>query len=84
LFSSTAAALGDRAIAVVFDGKRDGTDGVQAIRANGGTIIAQDETTSAHFGVPSTAIKTGAVDYVLALSDIAPTLRRLLSEQAHE
>jgi two-component system, chemotaxis family, protein-glutamate methylesterase/glutaminase len=82
LFISSAAALGTRAIAVVLTGfGSDGTDGVQSIKAGGGIVIAQDERTSEAFGMPGAAIKTGAVDYVLPLEEIAPTLVRLVNER---
>ena len=43
LLDSAAAALGGRVIAVVLTGTgSDGTDGVQAVRATGGIVIAQD------------------------------------------
>ena len=38
---------------------------------------AQDEATSAHFGMPRAAIETGAGDTVLSLDAIAPELVRL-------
>ena len=53
---------------------RDATDGVQAVKLSGGTVIAQDETTSHSFGMPSSAIGTGCVDRVLPLSEIGPAL----------
>jgi two-component system chemotaxis response regulator CheB len=82
LFISSAAALGTRAIAVVLTGfGSDGTDGVQSIKARGGIVIAQDKRTSEAFGMPGAAIKTGSVDYVLPLEDIAPTLVRLVNER---
>ena len=85
LFDSSAAILGSQAIAVVLTGSgMDATDGVQSIKAHGGTVIAQDEATSEHFGMPSAAIRTGAVDHVLPIGDIVPTLMRLVAErQAH-
>jgi len=81
MFESGARELGADAIAVVLTGSgTDGTDGVQDIRRHGGTVIAQDEATSAHFGMPGSAIETGAVDYVKPLLDIAPTLIELIAE----
>jgi two-component system chemotaxis response regulator CheB len=78
LFESAAAVFHDRVLAVVLTGyDRDGTDGVQAVGAMGGTVIAQDEATSASFGMPGSAIATGAVRFVLPLPDIAPALVRL-------
>lgn len=40
----------------------DGADGVRAVSAVGGTVVAQDEETSAVFGMPKRAIETGVDD----------------------
>ncbi len=78
LFDSVAAAYKDRAIAVVLSGTgSDGATGVRAIHKMGGTVIAQDKATSEFFGMPSAAIETGAVDFVLPLPQISTTLIRL-------
>ena len=83
LFASAAALFGARTIAVVLTGSgADGTDGVQAVKTHGGTVIAQDRATSEHFGMPGSAIATGAVDYVLPLEEIAPALVRLATRHA--
>lgn len=80
LFESAAAALGGRVIAVVLTGGgSDATDGVQAVKAAGGTVIAQDEATSQHFSMPRSAIRTGTVDHVLPLDRIAPALVSLVA-----
>jgi two-component system chemotaxis response regulator CheB len=78
LFTSAAEVFGDGVIAVVLTGgDRDATDGVQTVRHHGGFVIAQDEATSAIFGMPASAIATGTVNEVLALPRIAPELERL-------
>lgn len=75
LFESAAAKLHGRVIGVVLTGyDRDGTDGVQAIRAAGGVVLAQDERTSKAFAMPRSAIETGAVDAVLPVEAIGPAL----------
>ena len=80
MFESVAAAYGDRAIAIVLTGTgHDGATGVTAIKKRGGTVVAQDEASSEFFGMPSSAIKTGAVDMVLPLDEIAPKLVALLA-----
>jgi len=79
LFESVAAAYGDRAIAVVLTGSgKDGSLGVTAIKSRGGTVIAQDEESSEFFSMPAAAIKTGSVDFVLSLDEIAAALVTLL------
>jgi len=75
LFESAAHALGERVLAVVLTGYgRDGTDGVQAVKRAGGTVIAQDEATSQVFNMPRSAIETGCVDHVLPVGEIGPAL----------
>ena len=80
MFDSMAAAYGDRAIAVVLTGTGvDGQMGIQAVKRMGGTVIAQDRASSEHFGMPGAAIKTGSVDLILPLSEIATTLIKLVN-----
>jgi two-component system chemotaxis response regulator CheB len=57
----------------------DASKGIKSIRANGGYVIAQDEATSAIFGMPAEAIKTGAVNDVLALDDISGAIEKHVS-----
>lgn len=79
LFESAAEQFGVGALGVVLTGfGKDGAAGASAIKRHGGTVIAQDEATSAHFGMPRAAIRTGHVDHVMPLEDIAPTLERLV------
>ena len=60
-----------RCLAVVLSGTGiDGAAGSAAVKQAGGTVLAQDEATSEHFGMPGAAILTGAVDHVLPLREI--------------
>lgn len=79
LFESAAASYGAQVIGVVLSGSgRDGDMGVRAVKKGGGTVIAQDEESSQFFGMPSAAIETGVVDFVLSLTEIAPALMALV------
>jgi two-component system chemotaxis response regulator CheB len=62
---------GPMGIAAILTGMgNDGSRGVQAIKSAGGHVIAQDESTAVIFGMPSEAIKTGAVDQVLPIEHV--------------
>jgi two-component system chemotaxis response regulator CheB len=79
LFESVAASYRERAIAVVLTGTgSDGAMGVQAIKKMGGTVIAQDEDTAEFFGMPSAAMHSGSVDFVLPLDEIPAALVTLV------
>ena len=84
LFESAARELDGRVIAVVLTGYgRDATDGVQAVKLSGGTVLAQDEASSEHFSMPRSAIETGCVDRIMPLEQIAPELLRLAGSARH-
>jgi two-component system chemotaxis response regulator CheB len=79
LFESVAASYRQRAIAVVLTGTgSDGSMGIRAIKKTGGTVIVEDETTAEFSGMPSSAIQTKCVDFVLPLDEIAPALVTLV------
>jgi two-component system chemotaxis response regulator CheB len=79
LFESVAAVFRDRAIAVVLSGTgRDGAMGVTAIKKMGGTVIAQEAKSAEFPGMPAEAIRTGDVDFILPLDEIAPALVTLV------
>jgi two-component system, chemotaxis family, protein-glutamate methylesterase/glutaminase len=77
LLASLAAVAGPGALGVVLTGMgRDGAKGVEAVRQAGGRVIAQDERTSAIFGMPRAAAEAG-VDMLLPIGKIAGALVRL-------
>jgi two-component system, chemotaxis family, protein-glutamate methylesterase/glutaminase len=81
LFESAAQVSGGGSLAVVLTGgNSDASNGVLAIKAAGGTVIAQDRATSENFGMPGSAIRTRAVDYILPFEEIGPTIVRLTGD----
>lgn len=79
LFVSVAEVYQKDAIAVVLTGgDGDGSFGVQIIKDHGGQVIAQDRPTSQDFSMPETSIKTGDVDFILPLDEIAAKLMGLV------
>jgi two-component system chemotaxis response regulator CheB len=83
LFSSLARTFGDLAIGVILTGiGDDGATGLGEMRAAGALTLGQDEQTSAVYGMPSAAVKLGAVSRVLPLPEIAPAIRRAVEGAA--
>lgn len=79
LFISAAENFGERVIAVVLTGYgKDGTIGCEAVARAGGIVIAQDEASSAQYGMPGSAADGGYVDFILPLAEIAPKILSLL------
>jgi len=78
LFRTVAAAYGSSVLAVVLTGMgTDGLLGSRAIRARGGLVLAQDQSTSAVWGMPAAVIHAGLAHRVLPLFAVAPELLRL-------
>lgn len=74
-FNSVADGWQGDALGVLLTGMgRDGALGLKAMRAKGCYTIAQDEATSAVYGMPKAAAAIGAASAILPLERIAPQL----------
>jgi len=79
LFASAANCYGADVIGVILSGTgRDGANGCEAIKANGGVTIAQDAESARCFAMSRAAIDKGAVDDVLAVNEIAGKIAALV------
>jgi two-component system chemotaxis response regulator CheB len=83
LFRSVSEVFGRRALAVVLTGMGDdGMLGCQAIKSQGGIVLAQDQTSCVVFGMPRAVIDSGYVDMVTPLSALPSQLIRLAAVPA--
>jgi two-component system chemotaxis response regulator CheB len=72
LFQSVAEAYGRGVLGIILTGMgADGARGCEAIARAGGRFAVQDEATSAVWGMPGAAAKTGLADRVLPIQSIA-------------
>lgn len=77
-FRSLAVDQASNAIGVILSGTaNDGTLGLAAIKDNAGITFAQDTKSAKYDGMPSSAIASGVVDYVLTSELIAEELIRI-------
>jgi len=74
LFKSLAQTAGANAVGVILTGMgADGAAGMVAMKEAGAMNIAQDEQSCVVFGMPKEAIKTGSVDKIVSLDNVART-----------
>lgn len=77
MLRSLASVYGDGALAAILTGMgADGALGCETVVRAGGRFIAQDQASSAVWGMPAAAAATGLAEAVLPLDDIGPWLRR--------
>ena len=79
-FRSLAQDQRERAICVVLSGTgSDGTQGVRAIKGEGGMVMAQSPESTEYDGMPRSAIATGLVDYELPPAEMPAQLMAYVS-----
>lgn len=79
LLNSVAEIFGCSSIGVILSGMgNDGTAGIKKIKQAQGITIAQDQDTSAIFGMPKAAIESGFIDQVLPLTEIGGQIVKIL------
>lgn len=75
LFRSVAKAAGSHAIGIIMTGMGDdGAHGLLEMKQAGARTYAQDEESCVVFGMPKEAIRLGAVDHVIPLSEVAKVI----------
>jgi two-component system, chemotaxis family, protein-glutamate methylesterase/glutaminase len=77
--TSIARYFGKRTLAVILTGMgNDGTTGAQLVRAAGGKVIAEAESTCVVWGMPRSVYEAGAADQVVPLTGIAKAIERVI------
>lgn len=85
LFRSVALAYGQRAVGLLLSGVLDdGVLGCGAIRARGGTTIAQLSDDALFSGMPTNAVQAGVVDYEETAAKAGALLLRLAEREIEE
>jgi len=79
-FGSVAEVPVPDALAVVLTGMgSDGAQGAAAIKARGGTVVAQSPETCVVYGMPRAVVEAGVADAVLPIDRIAPAIQEAAS-----
>lgn len=78
LFASAGEVYGGAVLAVILTGMgQDGLHGVEILRAQGASVIAQDEASSVVWGMPGAVVNAGLADRVLPLDAVVPEIIRI-------
>jgi two-component system chemotaxis response regulator CheB len=83
LFVSVAASFGARSVGVVLTGMgRDGLAGAQAIKAAGGTILAEAEDSCVVYGMPRALADASVADRLVPLGEMASAIQQVCTALA--
>jgi two-component system, chemotaxis family, protein-glutamate methylesterase/glutaminase len=79
---SAAQHYGSAVIGMILTGMgTDGAEGAAQIKAAGGRVIAEHESSSVVYGMPRSVVEAGLADRVVPLSAMAPTLLNLIQQR---
>ncbi len=78
LFTSIGEVYGGAAIAVILTGMgQDGLHGTRVLKAQGASVLAQDEASSVVWGMPGAVVNAGLADRVLPLEQMVSEILRI-------
>jgi two-component system chemotaxis response regulator CheB len=78
--ADAAKVFGDRLVLVVMTGMgKDGLEGAKAVRARGGRILVEAESTCTVYGMPRAIVEADLADEVVPLGELADAIRQELS-----
>jgi two-component system chemotaxis response regulator CheB len=77
LFRSVAQQAGRNVLGIIMTGMGDdGARGMKEMHDAGARTLAQDEATCVVYGMPKEAVKLGAVDQIIPLTEVAREILR--------
>jgi two-component system chemotaxis response regulator CheB len=77
LFASAGEVYGGAALAVILTGMgQDGLHGAEILKAQGASLLAQDEASCVVWGMPGAVVNAGLADRVLPLQEVVPEILR--------
>jgi two-component system chemotaxis response regulator CheB len=78
LFSSIGEVYGGAALAVILTGMgQDGLRGAGILKAQGASVLVQDEASSVVWGMPGAVVGAGLADHILPLNEVVPEILRI-------
>jgi two-component system, chemotaxis family, protein-glutamate methylesterase/glutaminase len=78
LFASAGEVYGGAVLAVILTGMgQDGLHGTEILKAQGASVLAQDEASSVVWGMPGAVVNAGLADSVLPLDEVVPEILRI-------
>ena len=78
LFASIGEVYGGAVIAAILTGMgQDGLHGAEILKAQGASVLAQDEASSVVWGMPGAVVNAGLADRVLPLDQVVPEILRI-------
>jgi two-component system, chemotaxis family, protein-glutamate methylesterase/glutaminase len=78
LFASAGDVYGGAVLAVILTGMgQDGLRGSEILKAQGATVLAQDEASCVVWGMPGAVVNAGLADRVLPLDEVVPEILRI-------
>jgi two-component system chemotaxis response regulator CheB len=78
LFASAGEVYAGAVVAVILTGMgQDGLRGVEILKAQGASVLAQDQASSVVWGMPGAVVNAGLADCVLPLDRVVPEILRM-------
>ena len=77
--------IGEKSVAVILSGTgSDGTLGIKEVKEAGGLTIVQQPDTAEYDGMPTSAIRTGLIDYVIPVEEMPKVILNYIENEFQE